>query len=488
MFGDDGTRFRVGVLTVRSVSAPVLLLWILLLVGLAMPAAADVDPGEVELDLAIGESAAVDKTISIPAAPPRTDICMVLDRSSSFERDLEALRQNIPAVLDLDAGRDIQFGLAGFIDYPRSPFGFPSDVPYELLTPIGDRSAFVTALDALTLGRGADPSEAQLDAIVAAVGPGADDCGWRPLPATRLLIASTDSLCHAPDGTHLASTDEAVASMLAADVTFIGLVESPDASECFEPLAAGTGGTTQPLRSDAADIAAAVAAALDETVFGVTPELDTDCIGLTVTFEPATITGLRPNVDADVVETIVLDAASSADPIRCVVDFGAAGTQTIVVNPLLAAPTPTATPVPASTATPTPTATVEVLESTTLPTVTPTPTLAPIVVTATAVPPATLVPVAPAPVIVVKPTVEPTAAPKKAVVEKKAPEKTAPDPKAPATDKKAEVATAPKTDSAAQPLSVTGADSLLLILVALGMLGAGLLLLGVRARLQGGGS
>lgn len=473
-------RLSCFVAPVRSVAMAMLVALIVVVAGL--PAAADVEPAEVELDLAVGESADVAKTVSIPAAPARTDVCVLLDRSRSFERDLEALRQNIPVILDLEVGRDMQFGLAGFIDFPRSPFGFPGDVPYEQLAPVGDRAAFVAALDALTLGRGADPSEAQLDAIVAAVGPGVDDCGWRPLPATRILIATTDSLCHAPDGTHIASEADAIAAMVAAEVTFIGLVESPDAAECFDPLAAGTGGTTEPLRSDAADIADAVRAALDEALFSVTPQLDPDCAQLAVRFDPTTVGGLRPNVEASLVETVTLVAATTSDPIACLVDFGAAGTQTITVNPQIdgPTPTPTATPTPTPTATPT----VEVLgvTATATPTATPTPvppgptpTLAPIPITATPLPFVTATPT-PVPVII-KPA-PPVVAPKPKIDPPKAPVQPKP---------KAETATteldAKKTD--APILSVTGSNSMLLILFATAMLGAGTMLLGVRSRLRG---
>lgn len=489
MVGDDVSIFRPWRVRLSRFVAPFRLVTaVSLLTSLAMaalmaavlPAAADVEPAAVEVDLAIGESADVDKVVSIPDAPARTDVCVLLDRSRSFERDLDALRQNVPAILDLDVGRDMQFGLAGFIDYPRSPFGFPEDVPYELLAPIGDRASFTGALDALRLGRGADPSEAQLDAIVAAVGPGDGHCGWRPPPSTRLLIATTDSLCHAPDGTHRASEADAIAAMVGADVTFIGLVESSEASECFGPLAAGTEGATQPLRSDAADIAAAVEAALDESLFTVTPLLDPDCTQLSATFDPPTLAGLRPNVDAAVVETITLDAAVSADPITCTVDFGAAGTQQITVNPQLAAPPPTATPTPSATpsptpsATPSPTPTVEVLGATTTPTATPTATplpLAPTVVTPT---PAPIVVTATPTPVVVKPA-PPAVVPKPKVEAPKAPV-----PKSVSSD---EVAAVKKAD--APVLSVTGVNSVLLVLLATAMLGAGCIALGIRSRLRG---
>jgi len=455
-----------------------------LLMVTMVPAAADVDPAAVELDLAVGASASVDKTISVAEAPPRTDVCVLLDRSRSFERDRDALRQNVPEILDLDAGRDMQFGLAGFIDYPQSPFGFPGDLPYELLAPIGDRASFESALADLTLGRGADPSEAQLDAIVAAVDSGAEGCGWRPPPSTRILIATTDSLCHAPDGTHQASEADAIAAMVAADVTFIGLVESSDATECFEPLAAGTGGAIEPLRSDAGGIGAAVAAALDESLFTVTPMLDPDCTALAVDFDPPTLVGLRPNTDAALTESITLVAAPSTDQISCVVDFGVAGTQTITVNPQLAGPTPTATSTPSPTATPTPTPTPEVLEvMTILPTATPTvaplaatPTLAPVVVTVTPIPVVTATPTTPP--MIIKPAA-PVVEPKPKVDAPKPPEQ--PKPK-PAAEVAAEV-DPKKTDAPA--LSVTGANSMLLVLFATAMLGAGCIFLGVRSRLRG---
>jgi len=442
------------------------------LMAVAGPVAADVEPAEVELDLAVGVSAAVDKTVSIPTAPARTDICVLLDRSSSFERDLVSLRSNVPAILDLEVGRDVQFGLAGFVDYPRSPFGFPTDVPYELLAPVGDRASFTAAFDGLSLGRGADPSEAQLDAIVAAVGPGADDCEWRPLPATRILIATTDSLCHAPDGTHQASEADAIAAMVSADVTFIGLVESPDASECFEPLAAATGGATQPVQSDAVDIAAAVATALDESLFTVTPRLDPDCTPLTVAFEPSTLVGIRPNTEVAIIETVTLTTAASADPISCTVDFGAAGTQTIIVNPQFDGPPPT----------PTPTPTAEVLPLTAVPTPTPLPTTASVAPTPTVA--AVVVTVTPLPVVTATPTLPPTVI--KPVAPAVVPKPTVIPAKAPEPPKQTEVAAVVSKESDASALSVTGSDSLLLILLATAMLGAGFILLGIRSRWRGG--
>lgn len=320
-------------------------------------AAADVSPSTVDLVLEPGQSESITKEAVITDLPPVVDLCLVVDRSASFERDLDALRQNLSTITGLAQGRDMAFGLAGFVDHPVAPFGFPDDVAYSLLASVGSAADFEAAVADLRLGRGGDPAEAQLDAIVAAAGSDTDGCGWRTGTDSRLLVATTDSLCHAPDGVHIASVDDAIAAMNAAEITFIGLVESPEAEVCFGPLAVGTNGSTTPLASDASAIAAAITDAIGSVEFDITPTPDVDCPVLTVSFEPPTRSGVTLGETVEFVETVELPA-DFAGPrgvvIECEVDFGAAGSQTIRVTPA-EEPTPT----PTATATPTPTVTPE---------------------------------------------------------------------------------------------------------------------------------
>jgi len=448
-------------------------------------AVAQVDPSTAEIALAPGQREAIDKTATISGDSPVVDLCLVADRTASFKRDLTQLRTHISGLISLTTGRDMAFGLVAAGDYPLAPFGFPDDVAVERLAVLGSAAAFETAVADLTLIRGGDPPEAQLDAIAAAANAGAAGCGWRE-GSKRVLVATTDSLCHGADGVHQATTADVVAAMNIAEITFIGLVESTDAAECFEPLAAGTGGTTRALASDATEIAEIVADAISEVGNTITPSPGTGCDSLTVTFEPASATNVVVGQPVSFTETVTLSADFAGPfgaPITCEVSFGAAGAQQLTVNPVEPAPgtpTPTSTPTPptepTATATPTPgPGTPTAIPPTNTPTPTPTPTPGAGAPTATAQPTSTPVPTA-------------TPIPNQVLGESVTRSTATPTPTPiPASSAFIDSAPLPVPTAvvSAPPLSVTGRDSMTLLALALALFAAGAIAMGLRQQLRG---
>lgn len=286
-----------------------------------------VDPASVEAELHPGESMEVAKTVTTPAIPPVVDICLLEDETGSFGDDIGYLQgSDAAAALQLyDAivaeSPDAQFAVAGFRDYPVSPYGGSGDWVYRLLSSMSaDRDVWKAGILALTAGGGADIPEAQYDAIVAAAGPSGSDCGWRAEEGVqRVLIVATDAPFHPPDGTHVNDATSTLAVLNAQEIIVIGLKASGAGTE-LDYLADQTGGSVQALSSNGANIAQAILDALAELTTDVWWEEDCG---------PALDVSLTPGVHYDVsgetelsfTETIAVPNATPPGDYSCTVSF-----------------------------------------------------------------------------------------------------------------------------------------------------------------------
>jgi hypothetical protein len=289
-----------------------------------------VDPPEVAGVLYPGESLEVDKYVTTPPIPPIVDICLLEDETGSFWDDIQHL-QTPPTASDIydnivATSPDAQFAVAGFRDYPVDPYGDPGDWVYRLLSGMsGAKANWLAGIAALTAGGGNDGPEAQYDAIVAAAGPGSDDCGWRDPTVVkgvqRVIVVTTDAPFHTPDGTHLNDSASTITALNAANIVVIGL-KAPGAGGELDTLAAATGGSVQPLSSDGANIAQAILDAL--------AELRTD-VWWTDDCAPWLSVSLTPDVHYDVPgettvsfhETIAVPNATDPADYNCSVTFWA---------------------------------------------------------------------------------------------------------------------------------------------------------------------
>jgi hypothetical protein len=253
--------------------------------AVAGPGAALADPGldpsSVEATIAPGDSFDVAKTVHTPAIPPIVDVCLLEDETGSFLDDIGNL-QTPPTAHDIyaavtAASPGANFAVAGFQDYPEGGGGIPGDHVYVVRSSMSpsetDWLAGIAALNIPSPLSGGDFPEAQYDAIVAATGPGTfndptvgeqNDCGWRDDPnVTHVLVVATDATFHVPADAAVYVNDETstIAALTARSVRVIGL-KAPTAGTELDALAAATGGSTQPLSSDGANIGAAIIAGL----------------------------------------------------------------------------------------------------------------------------------------------------------------------------------------------------------------------------------
>ena len=302
-------------------------------VGMSSTAFADVDPPSVEAELMRGESLQVEKTVTTPAIPPIVDICLLEDETGSFGDDISNLNAAASALYDtiVATAPGAQFAVAGFRDFPQSPFGDPGDWVYRLLNPMDpDKADWLAAVGGLTAGGGADTPEAQFNAMAAAAGPGIfndptlgaqGNCGWRDVPGVqRVLVVATDAPFHTPASSPLyldyATT---LAAIQAQDIIVIGL-QAPGAGTELDQFAADTGGSVQPLSSDGANIAQAILDALEEIKTDVWWEAACDA-GLSVNLDPAVQYGVAGSTAVNFLETITLAPDAPAGTLSCTVTF-----------------------------------------------------------------------------------------------------------------------------------------------------------------------
>jgi hypothetical protein len=165
---------------------------------------APVVPATVDEELYPGTFITIDKTVTTPVVPPVVDICLLQDETGSFYDDIENLQTAAPGIYDtiIATSPDAQFAVAGFRDYPQSPYGSPGDWVYRLVSSMSPvKENWTTGVNALTASGGNDIPEAQYDAIVAAVEGGFGDanCGWRADPnVQKVLVVATDAPFHQP--------------------------------------------------------------------------------------------------------------------------------------------------------------------------------------------------------------------------------------------------------------------------------------------------
>jgi len=360
----------------------------LLMLGMAVPAVAEVTPEGVTGDLEPGESITVTKTVTTPEIPPLIDILLLEDETGSFWDDIDNLQDLAPEIWDAieDSGADFTMGVAGFRDfaqphpytYPPYPWGSPGDWVYRLVQDLTtDKTAFEAGVDALTAGGGMDTPEAQLEALHYLATPGhaaIDSNGdgdttdsndtptglqptWRP-GAVRVVLLATDAGCHvntdsAQDGGgntvywpgDSGTTSPAVtAGILNGEgIIVIGLTPGGATTiACVDTLAAGTGGSVQATTATGEDILEAIMAGLEELTTDVWWEVEADD-GLTVELDPVVHSDVEGETTVTFTETITVDEevwhcttltatvtfyANNYD----VLEGGVVGEQTIVIH------------------------------------------------------------------------------------------------------------------------------------------------------------
>ncbi len=131
--------------------------------------AGTLDAGEAErcVELPLGEEQVV--RVELTARIATADIVFLIDSSASMGEEIEriaATLQDQIAPQLAAAIDDVQLAVAEFSDFPQSPYGNSSDVPFRLVQPsTSDVRAVQGAVESLMLRDGADIAESQVVAL-----------------------------------------------------------------------------------------------------------------------------------------------------------------------------------------------------------------------------------------------------------------------------------------------------------------------------------
>ncbi|HSN75951.1 MAG TPA: CSLREA domain-containing protein, partial [Anaerolineae bacterium] len=220
------------------------------------------------------------------------DVFLLQDETNSFEDDIAHLQSLAPEIWDAiaDGALDFQLGIGGFRDFARGGWGEAGDWVYRRVQDLTkSRGDFTTAVYALSADGGADPIEAQLEALhylATPDHPAIDSNGngqttdpndtsmhqqpqWRQ-QAARVVLLATDSWCHVAGdaggwpGDSATQSPAVTAEILSeAEITVIGLIPD-DPIYCVSELATRTGGSVQTTTATGAAIKEAILAGLSQ--------------------------------------------------------------------------------------------------------------------------------------------------------------------------------------------------------------------------------
>ncbi|MCY4515117.1 MAG: PKD domain-containing protein [Candidatus Tectomicrobia bacterium] len=232
------------------------------------------------ITLARGETRDVTVQVEVPAASVTAlDVVFLIDQTRSYWDDIDmfqGLILEIVASLTNNHDIDVQFGVAGFADFPGR-HGDMGDVPYRLYQDVTfDTAALMDAVNELDapLLSGGDEPESQYEALYRA----AREVGWRD-GALRVLVLATDADFHDSDtdpGYPGKGRTAALNALREEHVIVVGLQsgDGAGATAHLQELATTTEGTVQSPELDRAQIIAAIIRGLDDAIARVNVTLE----------------------------------------------------------------------------------------------------------------------------------------------------------------------------------------------------------------------
>lgn len=251
--------------------------------------------------------------VRVPNLPAEADVFLLQDQSGSFKEDLPNVRKGFAELYESlnSEGRDVAFGVGGFVDKPVLPFGAPGDFVYQNFQAIsGDQSVVQKALNGLSVYSGLDRPEAQLEALLQVAQTGAQ-VGWRK-GSQRFVVLSTDSGYHRSgdgkaffqrwqdnngDGQINGNEDypsfvQLRSALAAARITPI-FAATAESLKFYKRLVRELGrGVVVRLSSDSDNLAAAIEGALRSQFVDVVPEIKSDEYGFFSSISPAEYTSV----------------------------------------------------------------------------------------------------------------------------------------------------------------------------------------------------
>ncbi|NLY18187.1 MAG: VWA domain-containing protein [Clostridiaceae bacterium] len=163
------------------------------------------EPGLLSLKLAPGQDVTEEKSVTIPL-PEKLDILFAYDLTGSMAGIINAAKSSTVQLINKleELGIDINYGVVSYMDYPNSydSYGYSAtygsaeagDYAYRLDQPItDDTTAVLNAINALTLGDGADTPQNYTRIFYESYS--APNISWRD-GAKRVLLNFADAIPH----------------------------------------------------------------------------------------------------------------------------------------------------------------------------------------------------------------------------------------------------------------------------------------------------
>ena len=198
-----------------------ILVSLLLMLGLALPVAAQVDPADVTAALAPGESITVEKTVTTTEIPPKPDIYFMSDTTGSMFSVIAAVSGNATAILAAIAALqpDAQFGVGNYKDFPYDTYCFQHQLSITSST-----AAVSAAIGAWAAGGGWDGPEGQFYALTRLADlADPEGIGWRD-GSTSIVVWFGDAPAHDPVPTAATSlADNITEATVTADLVAAGI-------------------------------------------------------------------------------------------------------------------------------------------------------------------------------------------------------------------------------------------------------------------------
>jgi hypothetical protein len=280
------------------------------------------DPDVVDVTIVPGDDVTVDITATVTknsSTKQPLDLVFLADLSGSYRDDLPVLRDLVPKIVS--SVRDIQpnsqFGLASFIDKPKSPFGGARDFVYQTEEAVTkSRTDFQEAMDGLKIGSGNDGPEAQLEGLMQ-VALREKEVGYRK-NSRRVVVLSTDANYHeagdgktagirtpnngddvldgkpAGTGEDYPSVEQVKTALQEAGIVPIFAVTG-NQTKTYEKLVDKLGfGAVETLSRDSSNLVKVVTDGLEEIFSDLTMVPQSDDFGYVKNIKPATYENVRP--------------------------------------------------------------------------------------------------------------------------------------------------------------------------------------------------
>lgn len=199
------------------------------------------DPSSVSRTLFPGESTMITKTVHTPAFPPVLDVMFLSDTTGSMSSAISNVASNATSIMNtvLAGQPNTQFGAAQYRDVTDSPV-FQVD---QQIT--GTVANVQSAISSWSANGGGDTPEAQINALWQLAQPGT--AGFRPDPATRIIVWFGDASGHDPSNGH--TQTDAINALVAAGIRVLainvdsGSADGLDATGQATAIANATGGS-----------------------------------------------------------------------------------------------------------------------------------------------------------------------------------------------------------------------------------------------------